>query len=169
MLDPEPGIVDLRHGFQGSRVSLKHQRIGAIANGVSGDLPVIPQGRHGRGFQDLGVDQQESLAPGLVMIWLEQQSAPRSHGTVADHLDGPEFESVGRCGFARRLADEFDLVSRRQESHGIDPETKLARAVEITINLGHGRGDAGIVDTGQARRQDLPLRSQDVAASDHRV
>ena len=161
MLDPKPGIMGLRHSLQGGRVSVKHQRIAAIADGMSGDLPAIPQGRHGRCLQDLGVDQQESLARRLVMIRLEQQGAPRSHGAVDEDLDGPQFESVSRRGFARRPADEFDLVSRRQGGHGIDPQTKLARAVEITINLGHGRGDAGIVNTGQARREDLLLRSQD--------
>jgi len=38
VLDPKPGIVGLRHSLQDARVSVKYQRIAAIADGMSGDL-----------------------------------------------------------------------------------------------------------------------------------
>jgi len=38
VLDPKPGIVGFRHSLQGARVSVKYQRIAAIADGMSGDL-----------------------------------------------------------------------------------------------------------------------------------
>ena len=64
--------------------------------------------------------------------------------------------------FRRRPADELDLVTGGRRRHAVDPEAKLAGAVELAIDLNHILRDPGVVDAGQSRREYRLLRRQDV-------
>ena len=61
-----------------------------------------------------------------------------------------------------RPADELDLVTGGRRRHPVDPEAKLAGTVELAIDRDDVLREAGVVDAGDARREDGVLRREDV-------
>ena len=123
------GAVGFGDGFE----DIEGDAIGAVADGVEGELEASFVALDGHLAKFIGIHDEDARSGGVVGVRREHSCGTRAESTVGDHFQGARFKP--RIGDAALTAQILQIAQRRGEAEPFgDADGELAFFLDVAID-----------------------------------